>query len=64
MDGPVGTEISSISSAFLPKLTSNHVAAAPAKGRYWDFGVTDKMDHADEIGVWIEEDTVSALDTK
>ena len=57
MDGPVGTEVSSISD-FLRG--SNRTT--PAKGRYWDFGVTDKMDHADEIGVWVEADTVSCIE--
>jgi hypothetical protein len=35
--------------------------AGDAKGRYWHFGTNDKMDHADEIGVWIDPDTVSGL---
>lgn len=29
------------------------------RGVYWHFGTNDKMDHADEIGVWIDEGTVS-----
>ncbi|KAF2280734.1 lipase [Westerdykella ornata] len=28
------------------------------RGCYWHFGVNDRMDHADEIGVFIEESTV------
>ncbi|KAH7179024.1 uncharacterized protein B0J16DRAFT_322512 [Fusarium flagelliforme] len=28
------------------------------RGVYWHLGVNDRMDHADEIGVFIEEDTV------
>jgi hypothetical protein len=30
------------------------------RGIYWHFGVNDQMDHADEIGIFIEEDTVSS----
>lgn len=57
MNGPVGTKIFDI--AGFP--TSNQdIGGSKARGRYWDFGVNDKMDHADEIGVWIEHTTVSA----
>jgi hypothetical protein len=31
------------------------------RGLYWHLGVNDRMDHADEIGVFIEENTVSSL---
>lgn len=30
-----------------------------ARGKYWHFGVTASMDHADEIGIFIEENTVN-----
>ncbi|KAH7029930.1 Alpha/Beta hydrolase protein [Microdochium trichocladiopsis] len=30
---------------------------ANARGKYWHFGTTDGMDHADKIGIWIESDT-------
>jgi hypothetical protein len=55
MDGPVGTAISPISD-FLKKTVDER------RGCYWHFGVNDKMDHADEIGVWIEETTVCVFD--
>jgi hypothetical protein len=32
-----------------------------ARGTYWHMGTNDKMDHADEIGVFIDEDTVSLI---
>jgi hypothetical protein len=32
---------------------------ADARGVYWHMGTNDKMDHADEIGVFISDDTVS-----
>ena len=60
MNGPLGTEVFDIS-ALLTRSRSNLAPAAPTKGHYWHFGVTDRMDHADEIGVWIEKDTVSCI---
>jgi hypothetical protein len=32
-----------------------------ARGKYWHFGVTTGLDHADEIGIFIQEDAVSIL---
>ena len=54
MNGPLGTDVSPIS-GFLQKTLDER------RGCYWHFGVTDKMDHADEIGVWVEETTVSVF---
>ncbi|OCT52681.1 Lipase [Cladophialophora carrionii] len=31
------------------------------RGKYWHFGVTGYLDHADEIGVWIDSDTGEIL---
>jgi hypothetical protein len=35
------------------------INSADARGVYWHMGTNDKMDHADEIGVFIDDDTVS-----
>src|SRR5258708_18835561 len=37
---------------------------ADIRGKYWHFGTTGYLDHADEIGVWIAEDTVSSAQLK
>lgn len=33
----------------------------PARGKYWHFGTTTGLDHADQIGIFIEENTVRLL---
>jgi hypothetical protein len=35
--------------------------SADARGVYWHMGTNDRMDHADEIGVFIDDDTVSFI---
>lgn len=35
---------------------------AALRGKYWHFGTTGYLDHADEIGVWVIEDTVRFTD--
>ncbi|KAH7129295.1 Alpha/Beta hydrolase protein [Dactylonectria macrodidyma] len=63
-DGIVNTESMSgpkdktKSVASLPDLDFNH---PEKKGVYWHLGVNDRMDHADEIGVFIEPDTGSLM---
>jgi hypothetical protein len=57
MDGPVGTEVLPIS-GFLPKIANER------RGCYWHFGTNDVMDHADEIGVWVEKNTASSTQSK
>jgi hypothetical protein len=57
MNGPIGAEVFNI--ADFPT-SEPDIRAITVRGRYWHFGVNDKMDHADEIGVWIERTTVSA----
>lgn len=52
MSGPKGC-VKSVAS--LPDLDFGN---AEKKGVYWHLGVSDQMDHADEIGVFIEPDTV------
>jgi hypothetical protein len=53
MRGPDEAFVRSISS--LPDFNFN----SPGKrGTYWHFGINDQMDHADEIGVFIEQNTV------
>ncbi|EXV05038.1 bacterial lipase [Metarhizium robertsii] len=53
MSGPENA-VSAISS--LPDFNFN---TDGKRGTYWHFGVNNRMDHADEIGVFIEQDTVS-----
>lgn len=55
MNGPLGTDVFPIS-GFLQKNTPDE-----RRGCYWHFGVNGTMDHADEIGVWVEETTVSVF---
>ncbi|KAL6232422.1 hypothetical protein BDW75DRAFT_247203 [Aspergillus navahoensis] len=31
------------------------------RGKFWHFGVNDRMDHADQIGVFVEENTASSM---
>ena len=57
MDGPNGVKVYD----FADFPTSEPEIRARARGRYWHLGVNDKMDHADEIGVWVERTTVSAF---
>jgi hypothetical protein len=54
MGGPCDDVVQPISAFPLANIHSKQV-----KGIYWHFGTNDKMDHADEIGVFIAEDTVS-----
>lgn len=58
MDGPLGVEVHKIA-----RFLDEHLGTegSDTRGRYWHFGVNDKMDHADEIGVWIEGNTVSSF---
>jgi hypothetical protein len=56
MNGPIGTKVFDI--ANFPT-SEPDIRASEVRGRYWHFGVYDKMDHADEIGVWVESTTVS-----
>ena len=58
MNGPIGAEVFDI--ANFPT-SEPGIRASEVRGRYWHFGVNDKMDHADEIGVWVERTTVSAF---
>jgi hypothetical protein len=57
MNGPIGAEVFDITNF---PTSEPDIRTSEARGRYWDFGVNDKMDHADEIGVWVERTTVSA----
>ncbi|KAH8166606.1 hypothetical protein CIB48_g1591 [Xylaria polymorpha] len=52
MRGPGGA-VKSISS-----LSDSDFSNPNKRGTYWHLGVNDLMDHADEIGVFVEEDTV------
>jgi hypothetical protein len=56
MRGPDDSVVRSISSFSPLNNTSTN-----ARGVYWDFGLNDRMDHSDEIGVFVEETTVSSL---
>ena len=58
MNGPINAEVFDI--ADFPT-SEPDIRASTVRGRYWHFGVNDKMDHADEIGVWVERTTVSAF---
>ncbi len=56
MRGPRGEDvIREVESDGFPLAESS---AADVRGKYWHFGTTDYLDHADEIGVWITEETV------
>ena len=55
MRGPQKSIVKEIREFPTAKIDSND-----ARGIYWHFGVNDRMDHADEIGVWTETDTVSS----
>jgi hypothetical protein len=55
MKGPKGATINDIK--WFPV---NDLGNDAARGVYWHFGVNGRMDHADEIGVFIEEATVCA----
>jgi len=52
MSGPRNAVVRSISD--LPDLD---FSTANKRGIYWHLGVNDKMDHADEVGVFIEQST-------
>ncbi len=54
MRGPCDDVVRPISAFPLDKTHS-----ADARGVYWHMGTNGKMDHADEIGVFVAEDTVS-----
>jgi hypothetical protein len=54
MRGPCEDVVRPVSAFPMERINS-----AGARGVYWHMGTNDKMDHADEIGVFIEEDTVS-----
>jgi hypothetical protein len=56
MNGPINAAVFDI--ADFPT-SEPAIRTIAARGRYWHFGVNDKMDHADEIGVWVERTTVS-----
>jgi hypothetical protein len=56
MRGPSEDVVQPISAFPLLNIYSND-----AKGVYWHMGTNDKMDHADEIGVFIDDDTVSLI---
>lgn len=38
-----------------------NINSADVRGVYWHMGTNDRMDHADEIGVFIDDDTVSSM---
>jgi len=58
MRGPKGATIHELAHDPFPLATGS---TAGVRGRYWHFGTTGYLDHADEIGVWVERDTGSAL---
>jgi hypothetical protein len=55
MPGPRGC-VQSVSS-----LTDFDFGVPGRRGIYWHLGVNDRMDHADEIGVFIERDTADLM---
>jgi hypothetical protein len=55
MRGPCEDVVKSVSEFPFEKINS-----ADARGVYWHMGTNHKMDHADEIGVFISDDTVSS----
>jgi len=55
MRGPDDSVVRNISAFPVSSINSDGV-----RGIYWHLGVNDRMDHADEIGVFIEENTVSS----
>lgn len=61
-DGIVNTEsMSGSHDSFVRSVSSlpDFSFSSPEKrGNYWHFGVNDQMDHADEIGIFIEQNTV------
>jgi hypothetical protein len=61
MRGPRNGDITdiSVSNPFPLAELSLDEDRTDVRGKYWHFGVTGYLDHADEIGVWIDSDTVS-----
>jgi len=60
-DGIVNTESMSGPDNFVRGINSLpdfNFSVAEKRGIYWHLGVNDRMDHADEIGVFIEQSTV------
>jgi hypothetical protein len=53
MRGPHDSFVRSVSS-----LPDFNFSSPGKRGTYWHFGVNNQMDHADEIGVFIEQNTV------
>ncbi|KAK9371701.1 Alpha/Beta hydrolase protein [Lipomyces chichibuensis] len=56
MRGPRDSNVRNISAFPTSQVNSDDV-----RGIYWHFGVNDQMDHADEIGVFIEQDTAHSM---
>lgn len=62
-DGIVNTEsMRGLTDLLVRKIkTFPHTNIGDNRGLYWNLGVHDRMDHIDEIGVYVEETTVCYL---
>jgi hypothetical protein len=53
MDGPVGPYVDN------GDFAAQYRAGQIAKGKYWHFGRNSTIDHADQVGVFTSDNTVS-----